>query len=283
MGSFRTVEIAPSEASEFADLLFSIQKGQIDLAIVRGVIAPSECARVVSLLERDLNAWSWTLQETLDPEAPQFRLIGESLTPYAGHPEGPSLSHYFDEATHFRALCRELFGASFDFERRLEDLWGALGGGRAVELPAGLLPAARYTPATLRHLPPGCEIPVHVGNYFLTTPAYRHLATLVDLEDQLSYFIPLQNADRGGALVVYHAEWGKVEAPEMTRALRANWDDGGAPWPEERFAPAPGDLLVFNGGRYYHRVSRVAGERARWTIGGFVGFSPDGKTVRYWS
>ena len=44
-----------------------------------------------------------------------------------------------------------------------------------------------------------------------------------------------------------------------------------------------GELLLFDGGRYFHKVSPVEGSRARWTIGGFVGFTRDHERVVYWS
>jgi hypothetical protein len=283
MSPFRTLRISLDEAPGHADLLFDIHQRRFDLVIVDGVLRPETCSRVTAALERNLATWPWTLQETLNAKASQFRLIGESLTPYAGNPEGPTLEHYYAQSASFRTICRDLFAGDPDFESTIERAFSLLGGGRGVELPTGVDPGTRYTPATIRNLPPGCEIPVHVGDYFYSTPGYRHLATLVELHDQLSYFVPLQNAESGGDLVVYHAEWGKDEAPAMTRELRANWDDGHEPWPCEVFAPRPGQLLVFNGGRFYHRVNRVRGERARWTIGGFLGFSPDGRTIRYWS
>jgi len=283
MSLFRTLRFSIDEAAEHPDILFDIHRRRLDLVIVDGVLPTETCARVTTALERNAADWPWTLQETLDTRASQFRLIGESLTPYAGNPDGPTLSHYYAEAASFRTLCRDLFAGDPDFESTIERAFSLLAGGRAVELPAGVDPGTSYTPATIRNLPPGCEIPVHVGDYFYSTPGYRHLGTLVELHDQLSYFVPLQNAEGGGELVVYGAEWGKDDAPAMTRELRANWDDGREPWPCEVFVPAPGQLLVFNGGRFYHRVNRVRGERSRWTIGGFLGFSPDGGSVRYWS
>jgi hypothetical protein len=233
---------------------------------------------VAALEARD--DWPFTLQESPRPADPQFRLIGESLTPYAGHPNGPDLAHYFAEAGVVRRIVGELLPG---FEARVDSLFASMSGGRTVELPPGDQPGTHYAPSTIRHLPPGTEIPVHVGNYFRSTPAYRHLGTLVDLADQLSWFVTLQTPTAGGALVVFDAEYGKDEAPPMRRADRADWDVLGDRWSSRPFRPEAGDLLVFNGGRYYHRVSRIDGPRARWTIGGFAGFSPDGNALRYWS
>jgi hypothetical protein len=42
-------------------------------------------------------------------------------------------------------------------------------------------------------------------------------------------------------------------------------------------------MLLFDGGRYYHRVSKVIGRSPRRTIGGFLGFSRQRDRVYYWS
>jgi hapalindole-type alkaloid chlorinase len=280
--SFRTATIDHDDTGAYRDALWAIHVGELDLLIVRGVLEQSACARAVAALEDPGAKLDWTLQEHSDPQRKQFRLLGVSLTPYQSHPQGPTLEHYFAQSAMFRRECRRLFAGGEDFEASVERAFAALAGGRPVVLPPGPGPHDHYTPATIRSLPPGCEIPLHVGNYFLQTPAYRDLATRVDLKDQLSYFIPLQNPEQGGELVVYELEWGTA-APEQTRGGRANYDDSGDPWPGARFAPGVGELLLFNGGRYYHRVSRVGGARHRWTIGGFLSFSPDGASVLYWS
>ena len=49
------------------------------------------------------------------------------------------------------------------------------------------------------------------------------------------------------------------------------------------FAPQPGDMLIFDGGRYFHRVSKVEGVLPRRTVGGFVGFSQNHDRLYYWS
>jgi hypothetical protein len=48
-------------------------------------------------------------------------------------------------------------------------------------------------------------------------------------------------------------------------------------------SPRAGDLLVFDGGRYFHRVAKVKGSRIRYTIGGFMMFDQPGETLLYWS
>ncbi len=281
---FKFIQTPVTALARVKDAMNDIYERRLDVLIVKGVFPPALMKRVVARLEQPGAAYEWTLQEDGDPSHKQFYLLGESLTPYAQHPDGPDLDHYFDTATRFRKECRALFGKA-DYEARIEQVFRKLSGGRPVKIPPA--PGRRsYTPATIRALPAGCEIPVHVGNYFTGTPAYRHLQTLVTLEDQLSYFVVMQKPEKGGDLVVYTLEYPDDAAPPQTREARAGWDDSdaGDAWDSAPFSPGVGDLLLFDGGRYYHRVSRVAGKETRWTIGGFIGFAQGGrKSVYYWS
>jgi hypothetical protein len=44
-----------------------------------------------------------------------------------------------------------------------------------------------------------------------------------------------------------------------------------------------GDLLLFDAGRHFHRVTRVEGSRARWTMGCFVGRDAQSGEYVVWS
>ena len=50
-----------------------------------------------------------------------------------------------------------------------------------------------------------------------------------------------------------------------------------------KVALAIGDLIIFDAGRIWHRVSEVQGTTPRLTIGGFICFSQDDHTVYYFS
>ena len=276
--SFRTLDLQASDLSSHPDLLHQICRREVDLAIVRGAFPAAPLAAAAQQVAGRPDTFDWTPQEHRDPNVSQMVLAGESLTPYVGHPSGPDLEHYLRTAARFRTGCRELLG---DFEGTLEALFRKLSGGREVSVPR-YTDGRYYHPATIRWLPVGCRIPLHVGNYFTKTPAYAHLSSLISLEDQLSYFMPLAVAEGGGELVVYSLEWGD---PALPKKADGRWDEAKviATYPSESFAPGVGDLLVFNGGRYYHLVSTVEGNNPRCTIGGFLGFSRDMSQTFYWS
>nr|8AUT_A Chain A, Oxidoreductase [Hapalosiphon welwitschii UH IC-52-3]8AUT_B Chain B, Oxidoreductase [Hapalosiphon welwitschii UH IC-52-3]8AUT_C Chain C, Oxidoreductase [Hapalosiphon welwitschii UH IC-52-3]8AUT_D Chain D, Oxidoreductase [Hapalosiphon welwitschii UH IC-52-3] len=214
--------------------------------------------------------------------------FGTKVAQIYGHAivgQSPDLKDYFASSAIFRQACRTMFQGSPDFEEQVESIFHSLSG-LPVEIPTG--PEGQtYTPATIRLLLEGREIAVHVGNDFLLMPAANHLKTLLDLSDQLSYFIPLTVPEAGGELVVYNLEWNPQEVDksadahkyidEVESKFKSNQSQSVA------YAPGPGDMLLFNGGRYYHRVSEVIGNSPRRTIGGFLAFSKERNKIYYWS
>ena len=173
-------------------------------------------------------------------------------------------------------LFEQTHGA--DFEARVEEILRRVSGGRPVSIPRGPN-GESYTSATIRAIPPRAELAVHVGNYFKDSDSYSHLRTFVELSDQLSYFVPLAAPDRGGELEVFSLEW-----HHRPRTERGDLDiDAIVRSPSTSYRPGAGDMFLFDGGRYYHRVCRVLGDRTRWTIGGFVTISKDHSEYFYWS
>ncbi|MEQ9319054.1 MAG: 2OG-Fe(II) oxygenase [Polyangiaceae bacterium] len=278
----RTSHTRADAIGELSDALWSIYQGDLDLVIVKDAVDPTWMAEAVARAEADRERFPWTPQE--DPRRPhdeQMMVLGQTLTPVSGF--DIDMAAYHAQAAAFRDALGALFGrADGGFEAKVSALLARLGGGRPVFSPPSADGAGQYTPATIRKLPPGCQIPVHCGNFFLESPGYAHLRTQVAVRDQLSYFLPMQTPEAGGELLVYDLTWGDEATPKMTgidmfdpKAIEA--------WDHEPFAPAVGELLLFDGGRYFHKVSPVEGSRARWTIGGFVGFTRDHERVVYWS
>jgi hypothetical protein len=254
--------------------------------IIRNVLPPDVVDTVCARLEADHTMTRQAFPMFADrPDAPY--VVGQAIVTSGG-----TMSAYFREARAFREQCRALFEGQVDFERRVESIFRALSGGLPVEVAPGPEAGSTYTPATIRVLPEGHEIGIHVGNEFLRQPQSRHLRDVVDMSDQLSFFIPLTVPEGGGELVVYGLEWDDVSAflPEVSGPDEANVHLEGSPvWEavssmdSTAFAPGPGDMLVFDGGRYYHRVSKIVGRTPRRTIGGFLGFSQAHDRVYYWS
>ena len=136
--------------------------------------------------------------------------------------------------------------------------------GQSVRCPVGA--AGPYVPVTVRRLQPGQEVALHSEHDHW--PSMDEVRRQADTSMQLSCYTTLQTCTEGGEIVLYHrppaGQAPLVEGrstPEVHRLL--------APFGFTEILPRTGDLIVFGGGRYNHRVRPVVrGER--WTMGGFL-------------
>ena len=283
---FRFLDIDAADVGRYPSAIDDMRERRLDGMIVRGVIPPDELAAAVERLERrDLPVRRNTFPGFPEDDASPY-VVGRTIVACA-----PDLADYFEDAADLRRCLPALFPGDPGFEARLESIFSALGGGRPVSVPAGPDGTATYTPATIRVLPEGREIGVHVGKSFLLLPQARHLATIVEVAEQLSYFVTLTAPRSGGELIVYGLEWDDVEA-YMPKPGEASGDRVYVSseavgfieaFDKQAFRPGEGDLLIFDGGRYYHRVAHVGGPRPRRTLGGFLSLSRDHRAVSYWS
>lgn len=191
------------------------------------------------------------------------------------------LEEYFNVADSFRAQCRELFHDNVDFEERISHIFKVFSGGCPITLPQ--TPDGRsYMPATIRILPTGSGIDLHCDNNLSHHPTYAHLKTVCDVSNQLAYFLTISAPDEGGELVVYRRHWSLEDDAPTEYVMRKNSSmvEG---YDCLTLKPRPGDMILFAGGRIYHRVTESVGPRARHTIGGFLTNALDDKTLYYWS
>jgi hypothetical protein len=278
---FRFVDIDAEDVGRHPDAMYDMFTRKMDVMIVRNVFSAQQAAGIVAQLERPGAPYRWKENVQSDGEHEQPYLLGEVLIPSRRCPDGPELRVYFDEAAEFRGITAGLFETGRPFEERIEQVLSRVAGTRPVAIPRG--PAGEpYTPATIRAIPTGGELALHVGNYFKDHGAYRHLRSFVDLEDQLSYFVTLAAPDGGGEIEVYTLEWADEERP-LNPLGEIDADAVARLWPSVKYKPGPGDMFLFDGGRYYHRVCPTEGPRTRWTIGGFVTISRDHTQYFYWS
>ncbi len=199
----------------------------------------------------------------------------------------PGLADYLDAAARLPAELDRAFAGATPFVTLLEDAVSVLLDGAPVAL-ATTADGRPYAPCTIRELPHGHEIGLHIGNAFLCMPQAADLAARVAVDAQISFFMPLRRPERGGQLRVYDLRWDAVKE----QYLRSTASVRQLPQVVVQFVelvphldldPEPGTLVVFDGGRFYHRVLRVGGPVARRTIGGFLAWERDGRGVRYWS
>jgi hypothetical protein len=278
---FKVLDVPFGELGRHPDLARELCEGRYDVALIRGVFRRDTMDVALDRLVKGEHGITVSPQSNPDTSVPQVIVYGHSITPNDLDTGDPSQyrARYHDKAIEFRARCRVLFEGVEDYERRIGETFAAIGGGASVAVPQD--PEGRlFTPSTIRRLAPKAEINLHVGNYFRTSDAYSFLGTLFSDLDQLSFFVPLSPPESGGEIEVFELTWGDprtplregfVDAPVVERTVRF-----------ESYAPDKGDMFLFNGGRFYHRVDHVVGAHPRWTIGGFLAFSREGSTLYHW-
>jgi len=253
----RLLERTPATLAAEVGLLPAIFAGEVSGVIVRGFLSPETCARVRADVEG-------SPMQALD------------AAPFPGVTYGavlvvspPDRVRYHQEAA---SLTRAL--APSGVVGQLVDAFDRIGGVASTSVPGG------YAPVTVRILRPGQEVTAHSER--VDWPSMQALKPLLDPETTLSFYVPLATSDDGGELVIYHrppdGERPAIEGkpPETTNALLAAFG-------ETRVRPGVGDLLLFDGGRFNHRVTPVGERGERWTLGGFAGLDRGGRTVWIWS
>lgn len=267
-----------SELAPFRDALGAMYRHQFGCIVVRGVYTKDEMARLARALDdgaayviHSLEADS-TLEKPPEDEK-QSRLFGRPLD------WATSVDEYLNEAQVFRERLNGIFDRLEipHYETRIQEVFRKLSGDRPVESPRSR-DGRNYGLATLRYLARGGRYTPHVENH-ITKPNYAELRETIDEVGHLSHFLTVQEAEglpTDGSLIVYSVVFDGREFSERT-------DDAGrlelARW--SSFKPEPGDLLIFDAGRYTHQVSKIVTARTRITIGGFLMFTKDNKKVHY--
>ncbi len=266
----RMLEIDITDLPKFSHALRDIYEEKLHGLIIRNVYSKEFMAQVVQRLE----AGEAEFPTVHFPERFKAHFLGRAL-------DGSDPKEYFADAAVFRDSARKLFAGGTDYETRLGEVFGAMVDGREVKVPTNAA-GESYAPGTIRVLPEGGSIGTHCGNEASTRASYSHLNTLVDRFDQISFFVTLQAPDAGGELEVYSLQFKHVDKRNFERG-HSVVDHLLPLYEAKKYKPQAGDLLIFDGGRYFHQVLPVEGPHTRWTMGGFMMFSQDGSTLYYWS
>jgi hypothetical protein len=192
----------------------------------------------------------------------------------------PQSDEYFAAATDLRRACEDL---RFPFERVCAAVLTQLDGARSARSPRDTR-GRQYGFATVRVIPPGGQIDVHCEGETVDFTAMADLARQLEGRAQLSFYTLLAAPERGGELRVYPLRFNEGDGARLARLSRRGAEVESLcekyGWVTPRVGV--GDLLIFDSGRHYHRVTAVEGTRARWTMGGFLGRASEDSAILYW-
>lgn len=136
-----------------------------------------------------------------------------------------------------------------------------------------------FNQLTVRILQPGqMDINQHCENQ--TVSYCKRFFGLLDKQmeiwDQRSLLLMLQKPETGGDVVIYKQKWTGETDAEGQRDYLINYDkEHGLPNDNvsQIISLNPGDLLTFEAGNTWHKVSEAYGAVPRITVGGFMGLA----------
>ncbi|MCZ8285210.1 MAG: 2OG-Fe(II) oxygenase [Bacteroidia bacterium] len=271
--------------------LWDLYTNQADGFLIKNFISEAEVDTIMSNFDKVLkDDPAYTAVGFTYPAV--FAEFSNRIKQEADDKKAEAIDAYFKKTTSFNEHFHTDYGV--DLKTRFENLFKAISGNRNVEVAEGMGGPGKYPFATVRLLTPDKGLmSVHCGNYFGKTfeNFYKDLTKKVAVENQMSFFIMLQEPEAGGELSLFNFRWKtgqtKVNPSEDNETIQP---DGSKMYVEEdkniikdKIVPKKGDMILFQGGNIWHRVETVRGSIPRITFGGFIGISIDKQTFYYWS
>lgn len=277
---FRVIGLG--QLDSFTDGLKQLKTREIDGFIVKNALSKEEV--------RAIDEYTRTFQAKFEnvhhhPKGfvypkPFSSLGNEILDPHS----------YFRQVGEVRRNFKDECGV--DIEKRLFDILGKIANGREVRSPNFNQFGGSCIPYTLRYLKPNTgALEVHCGNLFQSNhnEFYRYMNETVETYDQLSYFFAIQPSESSD-LVLVDRLWNDAQYKDRFDQMYTFTDEHGrlvdcSKYGVDRMTIRlePGDFLTFAGGPIWHFVDEVKGKRGRITVGGFLAFSVDDRSINVWS
>jgi hypothetical protein len=278
----RSVDVAMSDRSAVANVIEQLYDDALDVVMVREAFDPQRVAKAGAALDRNDADRGWARPNEKMP-VEDIELLGTDTpaTPTYQAPRGASLESYLESAKRHRQATDPVFGPGFDAVEEFRRVLSAFSGGRPVDIAVNS-DGREYVPFTIRRLVDGKQIGIH-HDYHYPLDMYKDLAPRVDTRTLVSFVVTLQAPEQGGELFVYGVTPDTPGAPKMPNGFQWDLEAIERRFDRARFVPAAGDLFMLASGRCLHRVGRIAGPRARVTMGGFLALAKDRARVLFWS
>lgn len=278
---FDFIEVPFSEIETHGNLASRIKSNDIAGFIMTDVFTPQEVEGLKAFLLKDMKEEEFMPTPSGKIFPAPFAVISDVEN---------QLLFYYDKLEQF-----DVYKNNNAFVKTLTQKLDAFFKGIAkdyhVSIPINKIKEKEVAPGTFRIFHPNKGgLHVHCGNLFQAQSMFYYslIKNAIDMNDQLSYFVVLQQSEQGGELTIYDMLWGNVKRKESPENNEFVIDDKGNRLYVDTlksFAvkPKPGDILVFSGGPIWHRVENIKGENPRITFGGFLNFSKNNEELYYWS
>lgn len=253
------------------DAMAQLRAGDLGAIIVKDVYPQEALARLPPILAANTPDF---IKTTFPPAFCAF-FYGINLN--LAHRD---LDAYFAAEPAFREKLSKLDFGGDPLEKRICGLMSALDSERPYAAAPGPVQGQQHFFTTLRAHLTGGYIPPHFDNEAAIRPTYKYISELCDA-DIYSFVLCIDQAEAGGALDVYN-----LSSSKAAHAFRNR--DTQAPKPDltnvekSSIRLAPGEMVILHSSRYLHGVSKVQGDRTRWTVCSFMALSKDGERVYCW-
>lgn len=277
---FNFIEIAYSEIDQRGDLVRQIKNRELDGFVTKGVFNAEEVEQMKAFLAQ-------MPQEEFMP-TPSGKIFPAPFATITDVEE--RLDDYYEKLGLFDRYKNQ-YPAIQNLSNKLDQFFKKVAADYSVSIPENKIKNKEVAPGTFRLFYPEMGgLHVHCGNLFQAQSMFYYslIRNDIDMDDQLSYFVVLQQSEKGGELTIYDMLWDAVkrkESPENNEFVIDDKDNNIYLKDVKSFAvkPMPGDILVFSGGPIWHRVEDIKGTQPRITFGGFLNFSKNDTELYYWS
>jgi len=268
-GLYNLVYTTEEELSKYSSAIDDMYNGDLAGLIIKNYIDSEQIKKYIG---------SFGKYKHLEKETDIGREVGPALW-YSG----PTLNEYFAKSASLIELQEAVFGENM--MHKLAVLFESIGSGRPATVPSEG-PGKDYCPYHLRcFYPRKGGLKCHADNLFLVdgSKGLDYMLESFNLYNYISFFILLQSPEIGGKLVLFDLLW--EDSPEYhTKRFNNREDDSEFQKFDFEIAKlSPGDLIVFNGGRIWHKVTEIEGKISRYTLGGFAATTKDNSRIGFWS
>ena len=283
------LDISATEIDEHPRVLSQVMAGHYSGLIVRAAYSEEQMQLASARLQSEQVK---TLLHSPNQGMPggELQTLGAAATPTLTALNGPSKTVYAASSQQAEDWQKLIFG-NFDMNQSIASLFSKLYEQKNCQ-PAPFQhtekdqdsshsPINQWLPFNYRIMPVGVQIYSHHDLHY-RLPIYQNLSAEYDKSMLFSWFITTQAAEQGGELIVY----GLTSDDPNPPLLPTRFVDTGAlekDYYKAKINLDAGDLILFNSGRYVHRVNQVGGSKARMTIGGFLTRDKADTHLVYWS
>ena len=216
----------------------------------------------------------------------QYEHLGFNITwgSILGYPLNKATKHrnkYFEEVQNNEVTYSKIF--NLNISDKLTNIFKTISGGRTVGVP--IENQQNYNSGTFRLMEVNHgALKAHTGNEFIDLQKERgmsYLTKIANMYDSMSYFVLIQKPEKG-ELILYDLLYENTLKEVFGFKQNTRNDDYFNTIDSQKLNLQEGDLLVFNGGRIWHKVTDIQGKQRRITFGGFMAISKDDKNIYFW-